>query len=83
MGFLGREKIMAQRHTDVPRNVKRFPRPICYTKSFETKKRFMEWYFPWLESYREASRRFRSGELLVQFPEHSIRPPVHYSLLSA
>jgi len=83
LGFLGREKVLAQRHTSVPRKVKRRPRPICYTKSFAAKKQFMAWFCPWLESFREASRRFRAGELLVDFPEHSIRPPIHYSLLSA
>lgn len=83
LGFLGREKILRQRFTAVPRSVKRAPRPICYTKSWEAKKRFMGWFMPWLESYREASRRFRSGEFLVQFPEHCIRPPLHYSLHAA
>ena len=82
-GFLGRENVLRQPHTAIPRSVKRTPRPICYTKSFEAKKRFMSWYFPWLEAFREASRRFRSGELLVEFPENSIKPPIHYSLLQA
>ena len=82
-GFLGRENILRQRHTDFPRSVKRAPKPICYTKSWEVKKRFMAWYFPWLQRFKEASRRFRSGELLVEFPEHSIKPPIHYSLLPA
>jgi len=80
LGFLGRERIKLQHHHDAPQSVKRRPRPICYTKSFEAKKRFMEWFFPWLESFREASRRFRSGDFSVQFPENSIRPPTHYSM---
>jgi REP element-mobilizing transposase RayT len=83
LGFLGREKILRQRHTAVPRSVKRAPRPICYTKSREAKKRFMEWFFAWLESYRQASKRFRAGEFLVQFPKHCLRPPLHYSLQTA
>jgi len=60
--------------------VKRFPKPICYTKSLEAKKHFMAWFRPWLESFREASRRFRGGDFSAKFPEHSIRPPIHYSL---
>ena len=82
LGFLGRERIQNQHHRDVPQTVKRSPRPICYTKHFEAKKRFMEWFFPWLEGFREASKRFRSGDFSVQFPEHSIRPPIHYGLQS-
>ncbi len=79
LGFLGRRNIMRQRHTDVPLKVKRRPRPICYTKSWEAKKSFMNWFFAWLESFREASRLFRSGNRLVQFPDHSLMPPHHYT----
>lgn len=78
-GFLGREKIQQQKWSSVPREVKRLKRPLCYTKNWQTKKEFMAWYFPWLESYREASRRYRSGERLVDFPEHCLMPPHHYS----
>lgn len=79
-GFLGREKILRQKFSDVPQNVKRSPKPLCYTRCWETKKEFMAWFFPWVTSYREASRRFRSGEFDVEFPEHCLRPPLHYSL---
>ena len=79
LGFLGREVIMRQRFTDVPRHVKRLPKPICYTKSWEAKQRFMQWFLPWVEMYREASRRFRSGDFLVRFPDNCLMPPCHYS----
>jgi putative transposase len=79
LGFLGRSNILRQRYTDAPRTVKRLPKPICYTKSWEAKKRFMTWFFPWLAAYREASRRFRSGEFHVKFPPFCLVPPLHYS----
>jgi putative transposase len=82
-GFLGREAVLRQKFSDLPRNVKRHPRPLCYTKSWEGKKNFMSWFFPWLESYRQASLRFRSGEFHVQFPEYCLMPPLHYSPLTA
>jgi putative transposase len=78
-GFLGRDKVLQQKWNSVPREVKRLKRPLCYTKNWETKKHFMAWYFPWLETYREASRRYRSGERLVQFPDYCLMPPHHYS----
>lgn len=78
-GFLGREAVLRQKFTQCPLNVKRQPRPLCYTKSWEAKKNFMSWYFPWLESYRQASLRFRRGEFYVHFPEFCLMPPLHYS----
>ena len=83
LGFLGREKVLRQDHNDIPRNVKRSRKPICYTKSWEAKKLFMSWFYPWLEAFREASRRFRRGEFLVKFPEYCLLPPLHYSIEEA
>lgn len=77
-GFLGREAVLRQKFTDLPRSVKRRPRPICYTKSWEAKREFMSWYFAWLESYRAASREFRRGHFYVRFPENCLMPPFHY-----
>lgn len=79
-GFLGRKNILRQSPFSYPMEVKRRPCPLCYTKSFEAKLRFMKSYFPWLEAYREASRKFRSGMLDVEFPPYSIRPPLLYLL---
>ena len=76
--FMGRAKVLSQSPFQVPHNVKKSPKPICYTKSFEAKKSFMEEYFPKLASYMEASIRFRSGELNVEFPPYTIRPPLLY-----
>ncbi len=83
LGFLGRKQIKRQHHKDEPRSVKRSPRPICYTKSVEAKKLFLEWFLPWLDKFYEASKKFRSGDFSAIFPEHSIQPPIHYSLQSA
>ena len=81
LGFLGREMVLNQQPQHIPRNVKRMPRPICYTKFWEAKRQFMAWFFPWLEHYREASRNFRAGNFGFPFPEFSLLPPGHYSLV--
>ena len=78
LGFLPQDKFAKQRFTDIPRNVKRLPKPICWTKDIEAKRRFMEWYFSWLEAYQKASKLFRSGKFKISFPEYSLLPPMHY-----
>lgn len=82
-GFLGRKEVLRQRSNTTPQTVKRQPRPICYTKCLEVKERFLEWFIPWLESYRVASKKFRTGKLSTKFPEHCIRPPLLYCLGSS
>ena len=83
LGYLGRERILRQDPFALPQNISNSPRPLCYTKSAEARKRFKEWYFGWLAMYREASRRFRQGMFNVVFPSHTLRPPLHYSLVAA
>ncbi len=78
-GFLGRKTIMRQSPLAVPKQVKHSPRPLCYTKSPIARREFLKNYFPWLESYIEASRRFRAGDWHVSFPPFSLRPPLQYS----
>jgi len=78
--FLGKEKILRQHPNATPRQVKRLPRPICYTKNIEVKKRFLEWFMPWLKWYQEASQKFRMGKLLTKFPKHCIRPALLYCI---
>ena len=80
--YLGRKAVRQQNPNAVPENVSRSPRPLCYTKSLEGKRQYMEWYFGWLEWYRAASRDYRRGFLGVEFPPHSLRPPLHYAILA-
>lgn len=79
-GFLGRLKVLTQNPFQAPKITKRSPSPLCYTKSFEAKKFFMEEYFLRLEAYNEASKRFRAGDLYTDFPAFTIKPPLLYLL---
>ena len=86
-GFLGRRGIKAQTPGSVPENTKRRARgektrPIVLTLCEETRRAFKEWYFQMLEAYKEASRRFRDGELEVEFPPGTYRPRLAKPCLS-
>ena len=79
--FLETEKIINQNPFSRPRDISRSNRPVCYTKSFITKMWFIkEVYTPWREWFEQASRSYRSGELEVEFPPHSIKPSLLYSI---
>lgn len=78
LSFLGRKEALAQNCFDTPITTKKSNRPLCYTRCFEAKKRFMEWYFSWWAEYKSASARLRSGIWNAIFPEHCIKPPMHY-----
>lgn len=49
-------------------------RPLILTLCEELKREFLGWYFDLRARYREASRRFREGDLLVTFPPNTYRP---------
>lgn len=51
-------------------------RPLVLSLSIEAKKAFLEIYFNLRNAYREASARFRAGNLLVEFPPGTYRPPI-------
>ncbi len=50
-------------------------RPRCLWTCLAAKKAFENAWFVFLNAYREASARFRGGELTVPFPLPSHRPP--------
>lgn len=76
-GFIGMERILAEVPGGLPQQVSRSPRPVAYTRDVtllrEARKRKRERE----ASYREASARYRLGELAVEFPEYSFKPPLH------
>ena len=82
-GFLGIENIRNQSPFSVPKSVKNSPRPLCYSKCSEAKKLFLGIFLSFVETYREASRRFRSGDLSTLFPPFTIKPPLLYILSEA
>lgn len=49
-------------------------RPIVLCACQETRKKVLHWYFGVVRAYREASRRFRAGELDVKFPPMTYKP---------
>lgn len=50
-------------------------RPLVLTLSASARKRYLEWYFGILNWFKEASRRYLLGEVEVQFPPGTYRPP--------
>ena len=77
-GFLGKKKIYNSSPFSYPRTVKKSNRPLCYSKSSESINKHLKWFFSFIETFREASKAFRSGILDTIFPEYTIRPPLLY-----
>ena len=79
-GFAGRKALLKTAPGSRPKHTKTSTRtsfrPLVLTKCLETKRRFLEWYFAVVRAYKEASRRFRNGELDTPFPPGTFRPPL-------
>ena len=78
-GFCGRQVLKSIEPGTKPEETKKRKRgertrPLVLTLCEETRREFLEWYFQRLESYREASRRYRAGEHEVVFPAGTYRP---------
>ncbi len=72
---LGRSGVLRQRpHTRPPPASKRKPRPPCHTSIPELRAGFRERYRSFVEEYRKASIRWRSGDHTAVFPEGAIKP---------
>lgn len=78
LGFVGRERLLKMIPGSRPQKTKtshdRSHRPrvlsVCPQRRAEEK----AWYFDLYFRYKEASRRYRAGELDVEFPEGTYRP---------
>lgn len=79
LGFATTEQLRATKPGSKPRTTKtstRYsPRPLCLTLCKESKERFLSWYFDLLARFRAASEKFRRGDLMVEFPPGTYRPP--------
>lgn len=79
LGYASPEQLRKTEPGTKPRTTKTSTRhtrrPLCLTLSRAAKERFLTWYFDLLAEYKEASRRFRRGELTVTFPPGTYRPP--------
>lgn len=76
-GFIGMEIALQCDPEDVPKNMSRSPRPPCYTFHLELRRRWREKERARRRAYRIASIRYRLGDLTVEFPPHTYRPPLH------
>ena len=78
LGFAGRDALHRTRPGSIPRRTKRShlgshrPRvlSVCHKRRAECK----AWYFAIYFEYREASERYRAGEVGVEFPHGTFRP---------
>lgn len=86
LGFLGREKLLKVRPGSRPKNTKTSDinshRPrvlsVCPERRAETKAHYFSIYF----SYKDASKRYRNGELSVVFPFGTHKPYIPHRLNS-
>lgn len=77
-GFATRSQLRATKPGTRPHHSKQSARdsyrPLCLTLCAQTRARVTEWYFAIRDAYREASKRFRAGDLTVAFPPGTYRP---------
>jgi REP element-mobilizing transposase RayT len=73
-GVLGSKGVLSQRPQRRPANVKRSPRPLCHSSTREAWAAYRELYASFVAVFREASKRWRSGQLGAFFPQFAIRP---------
>lgn len=78
LGFAGREKLLATKRGVQPKRTKSSsredhrPRVLCICP--KRRRQTLAWYFSMYFWYRDASERYRTGELDVAFPE-GMYPP--------
>ena len=71
---LGVEAIRKQNPHDRPMRTKKSPAPAVHAASKAVRKQMIAAYRLFDEAYREASARFRAGDLTVQFPPGCFPP---------
>lgn len=77
-GYPSPEKLQQMEPGSLPRSTKKSTRnsyrPRVISESREAREQFLEFYFGVVRAYREASRRYRNGELNVEFPPGTYKP---------
>jgi REP element-mobilizing transposase RayT len=73
-GVLGRKRVLSQRPHRRPANIKRSARPLCHASTQEGRNGYRELYASFVATFREASKRWRAGQLGAFFPRFSVRP---------
>jgi REP element-mobilizing transposase RayT len=76
--FLGREKLKLVRAGAMPNNTKKSDmsshRPRVLSLSDKSRAEGRAWYFDIYYTYKDASERFRKGDMTVTFPPGTYRP---------
>jgi len=77
--FMTKKQLSQVKPGSLPSNTKTSKRgdyrPTVLTTCAETKRAFLEWYFAIYAAYKEAVARYFAGELDVEFPPNTYRPP--------
>ena len=76
-GFLTATKLRKQEPGVRPVLTARSPRPLGYSKAPELIREHKTWVDLIRQRYTVASFRYRSGEVDVQFPPFTFKPPLH------
>jgi hypothetical protein len=78
LGFLGREKLLRIKPGSKPRSTKTSTesshRPRILSRNPEQRRAGLDWYFTCYILFKDASRRYRRGELNAEFPPGMYRP---------
>jgi hypothetical protein len=78
LGFVGRKSLLKVKPGALPRHTKTSTasdyRPRVLSVCPKRRAQCKAWYFSIYFEYKEASRRYRAGELSVQFPQGTYRP---------
>jgi REP element-mobilizing transposase RayT len=76
--ILGVKGVLAQPPHRRPDKIKRSPRPVCHCSDPERWKKYRDDYRWFVSLYRIASRKLRSGDLTVTFPEGCFPPALSF-----
>lgn len=81
-GFLGRDGLLGVKRGSRPRSTKTSTisshRPRILSICPKRRAEYKAWYFGVYFAYKEASARYRAGEIGVEFPAGTYRPPTRY-----
>ena len=76
VGFLGVAALRRVRPGSKPKKTKSgVRRPLCITNCPIARETYLDFYFETLRRFREASKRYRAGDLTAEFPPGTFRPP--------
>lgn len=74
----GLQAILRCHPQDRPEQLKKGPAPLIHAASQGVRRRFLEAYRLFVQAYRRASKKLRSGDLTARFPEGCFPPALPY-----